>query len=73
VDLLFLCLLLAGSAVWVVRRYSSLRLSSFVKVVGLVVGGIALLVVLQVTNNVLFDRFFPETTTLNVPGGLDPR
>ncbi|MCC7263384.1 MAG: hypothetical protein IT369_12775 [Candidatus Latescibacteria bacterium] len=73
VDLLFLGLLLAGIAVWIVRRHSSLRLSSVVRVLGLVVGGIALLVILQTTNNALFDQFFPKTTTMDVPAGLDPR
>jgi hypothetical protein len=73
VDILFLCLFLAGSAAWVVRRRSSLRLASIVRVAGLALGGIALLIVLQVTNNALFDRFFVETTTVNVPAGLESR
>lgn len=70
VDMLFLCLFLAGSAAWTIRRRSSLRLASVVRVAGLLLGGIALLVFLQVTNNALFDGFFEETTTVNVPESL---
>ena len=73
VDILFLCLLLAGSTAWILRRRASLRLASIVRVAGLVLGGIALLIVLQVINNALFDRFFPETTTVNVPAGIESR
>ena len=73
IDLLFLCLFLAGSAAWLIRRRSSLRLSSIVRVAGLLLGGIILLVVLQVANNALFDPFFPVATTVDSPAGLDPR
>lgn len=72
-DVLFLSLFLLGTAAWMIRRHSSLRLSSGLRVVGVLVGGVALLVALQVSNNALFDRFFPSTTTLHVPEGLDPR
>ena len=71
VDMLFLCLFLAGIAAWIVRRRASLRVASIIRVAGLVLGGIALLIVIQVTNNAVFDRFFPETRTVNVPAGLD--
>jgi hypothetical protein len=73
VDVLFLCLLLAGGAAWMVRRRCSLRPSSFAKVTGLMLGGIVLGVVLQVANNALFDRFFPATTMVNAPAGLESR
>jgi hypothetical protein len=67
VDMLFLCLFLSGTAVWVARRRASLRVASMIRVAGLVLGGIALLIILQIANNSVFDRFFPETTTVNVP------
>ena len=73
VDVLFLCLFLAGIAAWVVRRRTSLRLASIVRVAGLALGGVALLIVLQVANNALFDRFFPDATTVNVPAGIKLR
>ena len=72
-DYRFLCLFLAGAAGWLIRRHSSLRLSSVPRVFGLAMGGIAFLIGLQVTNNALFDRFFPEATTMHAPEGLDPR
>jgi len=72
-DVLFACLLLAGGTAWIVRRHSSLRFLSLVKAVGLMFFGIVLLVVIQVTNNVAFDRFFPPTQTLNQPSTLDAR
>jgi hypothetical protein len=73
VDVLFLCLSLVGSAAWMVRRRSSLRPSSVIEVTGLMLGGIALLMTLQVVNNALFDRFCPETRTVNVPALLESR
>jgi hypothetical protein len=48
-------------------RYTLLRL------VGLAIAGVILLMVLQVGNNSLFDRFFPTTRVVNAPSGLDPR
>ena len=73
VDILFLCLFFAGAGIWLVRRHSTLRLSSFGRAAALMLGGIVLLVVLQVGNNALFDPFFAETTTVNVPAGLESR
>jgi hypothetical protein len=58
VDILFLCLFLVGTAAWVVRRRSSLQWASFLRAAGLAVGGMVLLIVLQVANNAVFDRFF---------------
>ena len=73
VDILFLCLFLAGAAAWLIRRHSSLRLSSAIRVVGLAVAGMVFLIALQVTNNALFDNCFPEATTMHAPEGLGPR
>jgi len=73
VDLLFLCLLLAGAAAWIYRRRSSLRPRSVAGAFGLMAAGVVLVIALQVANNALFDPRFPATQTLNVPEGLDPR
>ena len=73
VDILFLGLFFAGVGVWLVRRRFSLRLATFGRAVALMLGGIVLLLVLQVGNNALFDPFFPETTTVNVPADLESR
>jgi len=73
IDALFLLLVLVATTAWIVRRRPKLRFSAAGKGVGLAVGGIALLVVLQVVNNALFDPLFPETVTVHVPEHLDPR
>ncbi len=73
VDLLFLCLAVAGVILWLVRRRTSLRFATPVKVLIVFVGGIVLVVFVQVANNALFDRFFTKTTIVDVPSGLDPR
>lgn len=73
VDALFLLLVLAATAAWIVRRRPKLRFSAAGRAVGLVVGGIALLVVLQVANNALFDPLFPEAEVVQMPEHLDPR
>jgi hypothetical protein len=67
VDLMFLGLFALGCATWMIRRRATLRPSSFVKAAGLMLGGIALLMVLQVANNALFDRYFSDTRTINAP------
>jgi len=69
VDVLFLCLLLAGITAWIIRSRASLRVASIGKVAGVALLGTVLLVFLQVANNALFDRFFPKVATLNVPTG----
>jgi len=37
------------------------------------IGGIVLLIMLQVGNNAVFDHLFPVVKMVNVPAGLDPR
>lgn len=73
VDMLFLGLAFAGVAAWLLRRRASLRPASLVRALGVFVAGILFLMLVQVTNNALFDRFFPRTTTVDTPTGLDPR
>jgi hypothetical protein len=71
-DVFFLCLWIAGIALWGSRLRFPLR-HSLLKFVGLVLAGGVLLVALQVGNNALFDRHFPRTKVVNTPSGLDPR
>jgi hypothetical protein len=73
VDISFLVLLIVGSAVWAVRKRATLKASSLVKIIALIVVGITLLVALQVVNNMLFDRFFPKTQTVGFPPGLQSK
>jgi hypothetical protein len=72
IDVFFLSLSLAGILVWSFRLRSPLRYQ-LLRLVGLAIGGAILLIVLQVGNNGLFDRFFPATRVVNAPSGLDPR
>jgi hypothetical protein len=72
IDVFFLCLWLAGIILWGSRLRFPLRYS-LLKFAGLAIVGAILLVVLQVGNNRLLDRHFPETKVLNTPSGLDPR
>jgi hypothetical protein len=71
IDVFFLCLFIAGLIVWGVRLRPPP--SSVLRVVTLAVAGIALLIVLQISNNAVFDRVFPVVRIINVPAGLDPR
>ena len=71
IDIFFLCMLIAGILAWGIRMRPSLR-HWFLKVPGLAIAGIILLVVLQVVNNLIFNRFFPDTT-VDVPEGFDTR
>jgi hypothetical protein len=73
IDLLFAFLSLLGIAAWIGHRGRSLRGSSVAKAAGLMFSGLVLLVIIQIANNVLFDRFFQYTQTLNKPPMLDPR
>ncbi len=73
VDILLLCLFLAGVGTWLIRSRRWLRPGSIGSIFALVVGGIALVVLIQVANNALFDRFFPDSTTVHIPAGLDGR
>jgi hypothetical protein len=72
VDILFLGLLMTGIIVWAVGLRRPLR-NHLLRLVGVVIGGTILLLALQVTNNRLFDRFFPTTEVVGAPPGLDPR
>ena len=72
IDVFLLCLLVEGIIVWGLRLRSAPR-HSLLRFVALAIGGIVLLLALQVGNNALFDRFFPSTRLVNVPSGLDCR
>ena len=71
IDVFFLCLLIAGLVVWVFRLHPPLR--SWLRLATMVIGGVILLIVLQVGNNAVFDHHFPAVKVVNVPAGLDPR
>lgn len=72
IDILFVCLSFAGIILWA-RRWRSPVRYAFLRILCAIVGGAILLVALQVTNNRIFDRFFPSTQVVNPPSGLDPR
>ncbi len=72
IDVFFLCLWLAGVILWGSRLRFPLR-HSLLKFAGLAIAGVILPVALQVGNNRLFDRHFPDTRVVNAPSGLDPR
>lgn len=71
IDVFLLCLLVAGFLVWGIRLHP--RLSSLLRLVIVVIAGIVLLALLQVSNNALFDRMFPVVKVVNVPAGLNAR
>ncbi|MBK8541819.1 MAG: hypothetical protein IPL60_17735 [Ardenticatenia bacterium] len=71
VDIVFLVLFVAGVAVWLFRRRAALRVSTVARLAGLLVVGIVFIIVFQVTNNRLFDRFFPKTRILDVPSMVE--
>ena len=73
IDLLFLALFLAGCAALAIRGRTSFRWRSLLRVVALALLGLAVVVVVQVGNNAIFDRFFREATTLNVPAGIETK
>ena len=66
-DVTFVFLCLAGTVAWLIRRRGSLRVSSLLNLVALMVLGITLLATLQSFNNKLFDRFFPDTRVVHEP------
>jgi hypothetical protein len=70
IDILFLCLLIAGFVVWGIRLHPPLP--SLLRLVTLGIAGTILLVALQLGNNAVFDRMFPVVKVVNVPAGLDP-
>ena len=67
VDFVFLALFVVGFAAWLFRRRAALGVSTVARLAGLLVVGIVFIIVFQVTNNLLFDRFFPKTRILDVP------
>jgi len=71
IDAFFLCLLIAGFVVWVFRLHPPL--GSWLRLATMAIGGIVLLIMLQVGNNAVFDHLFPVVKMVNVPAGLDPR
>ena len=72
VDVFFLCLSLAGIIVWAGRMRTPLH-RRLPRMVGAALGGIILLVALQVANNRLFDRYFVPAQVVGAPSGLDAR
>lgn len=70
IDVVFLVLTLVGCATWAVRNRRSIRWSTLAALAGLAVAGIALLMAVQVANNMLFDRFLPNAQVLNIPPAL---
>jgi amino acid permease len=71
VDIMFLALSFAAIVIFMVRRRPSLSFSSLIKAGSLMAIGIALLIVFQVSNNILFDGVFTETQIVNLPPGLE--
>jgi hypothetical protein len=71
IDVFFLCLLIAGFAIWGIRRHPPPP--SLLRLVALAIAGIILLVALQLGNNAVFDHMFPAVKIVNAPPGLDPR
>lgn len=69
-DIFFLCFLVAGLILWFFQTRPSVR--SVLRLAGLAVAGLFLLIVLQVSNNALFDRVFPSVKVTNVPPGIAP-
>ena len=72
IDLFFLIIFIAGIVVLFFHQHAPLR-RTLLKFIGLALGGIIIMVVLQVGNNALFDRFFTTKIVVNEPPGLDPR
>jgi len=48
-------------------------LRTWLRLATMVIGGVVLLIVLQVGNNAVFDHRFPAVKIVNVPAGLGPR
>lgn len=71
IDIMFLVLFVAGCVAFAVRRWNSLRWRSPFGALGIALGGLVLMIVVQVGNNAIFDRRFPKTRTLHVPAGIE--
>ena len=74
-DYAFLLVVIAGFVVWIVRRWTTLRLRSFFNLAALMLFGFVALVALQDINNRLFDVHFrgQDSGTGGQPPDLDPR
>jgi len=71
IDVFFLCLLIAGLAVWFFRLHPPLR--SWLRLATMAIVGIVLMIALQAGNNAVFDHRFPVVDIANIPAELDPR
>jgi hypothetical protein len=71
IDIFFPCLFIAGLLVWFFRLHPAPW--SWLRLATMMIGGIVLLIALQVANNAVFDHYFPAVKVINVPAGLDPR
>lgn len=69
-DLVFLVLLFAGCASLAWFRDVSLSWRSLLKSAGLALLGLAIIIIVQVGNDAVFDKHFPKTRTLNVPAEI---
>lgn len=69
-DLLFLVLFIAGCASLALCGDLSLRWRSLLKSAGVAFLGLAIVIIIQVGNNAIFDKHFPKTHTLNVPADI---
>jgi hypothetical protein len=69
-DFLFLFLLIAGCASLAWFGDISLRWRSLLKSAGLAILGLAIMIVVQVGNNAIFDKHFPKTRTSNMPADI---
>jgi hypothetical protein len=65
-------LFFAGIVIGVAHRDRQAGIMSIVKAIGLLFARFVFLIFLQVFNNMLFDRSFPNTKTLGVPPTLQP-
>jgi hypothetical protein len=70
IDLVFLVLFFAGCGSIVWFKGISLRWRSLLKIVSLALLGLAIMIIVQVGNNAVFDKHFPKTRTLNVPAEI---
>jgi hypothetical protein len=69
-DLVFLVLLFAGCASLAWFRDISLEWRSLLKSASLALLALAIIVIVQVGNNAIFDKHFPKTRTLNMPADI---
>jgi len=69
-DLVFLVLFFAGCASLAWFRDVSLGWRSLLKSASLALLGLAIIIIVQVGNNAVFDKHFPSTRTLNVPAEI---